>query len=75
MVTSLWTYADRRAWKAAQPLRNPALPLASAFVKGRYALGEALRVVQRTLAAGCRLNKRKKHPSTFQLLLALTEEI
>jgi Transposase DDE domain len=74
MVTSLWRYPDRSAWKAAQTLRKHALHLASAFGQGRHALGAALGVVQRTLAAGCRLNKRKKVPSTFQLLLALTEE-
>ena len=74
MVTSLWRYPDRSAWKAAQTLRKHALHLASAFTQGVHALGEALKVVQRTLAAGCRLNKRKKVPSTFQLLLALTED-
>lgn len=74
LVTSLWRYPDRSAWKAAQTLRKHAVHLASAFVKGMPALCAALRVVQRTLAAGCRLNKRKKVPSTFQLLLALTEE-
>jgi DDE family transposase len=74
MVTSLWRYPDRSAWKAAQTLRKHALHLASAFVQGVHALGEALKVVQRTLAAGCRLNKRQKVPCTFQLLLALTEE-
>jgi hypothetical protein len=74
MVTSLWTSPDRSAWKATQTLRKHALHLASAFVQGVHALGEALKVVQRTLAAGCRLNKRKKVPCTFQLLLALTEE-
>jgi hypothetical protein len=74
MVTSLWRSPDRSAWKAAQTLRKHALHLASAFVAGLAALRAALKVVQRTLAAGCRLNKRKKHPSTFQLLLALTED-
>ncbi len=74
MVTSLWTYPDRSAWKAAQTLRKHALHLAAAFVAGVAALRAALQVVQRTLAAGCRLNKRKKVPSTFQLLLAVTEE-
>jgi hypothetical protein len=73
-VSSLWAYPDRSAWKAAQTLRKHALHLASAFVKGFKALSAALAVVQRTLAAGCRLNKRKKNPCTFQLLLALTEE-
>ena len=74
LVTSLWAYPDRSAWKAAQTLRKHALHLAGAFVTGLAALHAALQVVQRTLAAGCRLNKRKKVPSTFQLLLALTEE-
>jgi hypothetical protein len=74
LVTSLWAYPDRSAWKAAQTLRKHALHLASAFAQGMHALCEALRVVQRTMAAGCRLNKRKKVPCTFQLLLALTEE-
>jgi Transposase DDE domain len=74
MVSSLWAYPDRSAWKAAQTLRNHALHLASAFATGLQALGVALAAVQRTLAAGCRLNKRKKDPSTFQLLLAVTKE-
>jgi hypothetical protein len=74
MVTSLWVYPERSTWKAAQTLRKHALHLASAFALGLHALCEALQIVQRTLAAGCRLNKRKKIPSTFQLLLALTEE-
>ncbi len=73
-VTSLWAYPDRSAWKAAQTRRKHALHLASAFVAGLAALSAALTVVQRTLAAGCRLNKRKKVPSMFQLLLAVTEE-
>lgn len=74
LVTSLWTSPDRSAWKAAQTLRKHALHVASAFVAGLAALSAALKIVQRTLAAGCRLNKRKKVPSTFQLLLAVTEE-
>jgi hypothetical protein len=74
LVTSLWRYPDRSAWKAAQTLRKYAWHLARAFVTGLTALRTALAVVQRTVAVGCRLNKRKKVPCTFQLLLALTEE-
>lgn len=73
VVTSLWRYPDRSAWKAAQTLRHHALHLATAFVQSLPSLGAALGVVQRTLAAGCRLNKRKKVPGTFQRLLALTQ--
>lgn len=75
MVTSLWTYPDRSAWKAAQTVRKHALHLATAFATGLAALGAALRIVQRTLAAGCRLNKRRQVPSTFQLLLACEETL
>lgn len=75
LVTSLWRYPDRSAWKAAQTLRHHSLHLASAFATGLAALCTALRIVQRTLAAGCRLNKRKQVPSTFQLLLACEETL
>lgn len=78
LVPKGWSNAlprrPRSAWKAAQTLRKHALHRASAFVEGLAALEAALQVVQRTLAAGCWLNKRKKNPRTFQLLLALTEE-
>jgi hypothetical protein len=74
VVLSLWTSADRSWTKAAQTIRKHALHLASAFVRGAAALRTALRIVRRALVAGCRLNKRKKVPGTFQLLLAVTEE-
>jgi hypothetical protein len=74
VVTSLWAYPDRSWVKAAQTLHKHALQLATAFVTSQRSLGRALTVVQRTLAAGCRLNKRKKVPSTFQLLFAVTED-
>ncbi len=74
LVTSLWAYPDRSAWKAAQTLRKHAWHVAVAFRAGRTALTAALHVVQRTLVAGCRLNKRKKGPATFQLLLAVTAD-
>ena len=71
---SLWTAPDRSWTKAAQMIRKHALHRASAFVRGAAALRTTLRIVRRALMAGCRLNKRKKVPSTFQLLLAVTEE-
>ena len=74
VVLSLWPYPDPSWTKAAQTIRKHALPLASAFVRGTAVLRTALRIVRRALVAGCRLNKRKKVPSTFQLLLAVTEE-
>lgn len=75
VVTSLWAYPDRSSWKAAHTLRHHALHLAVAFVHGALALAKALAVVCRTLAAGCRLNKRKQVPCTFQRLLNLTDGV
>jgi len=74
VVSSLWACPDRSWVKAAQTVPKPALQLATAFVTSQRSLGRVLTVVQRTLAAGCRLNKRKKVPCTFHLLLAVTED-
>jgi hypothetical protein len=54
--------------KAAQTVRQHALHLASA-VACPALLGRAIGVIQRCLAAGCRLNRRKTKPNTYQLLL------
>jgi len=70
-LVSFWAYPDRSLPKAAQTVQKHALHLASAFssVKRR---GRALLTVKRCLAAGCRINRRNKHPNTYQLLLQAT---
>jgi Transposase DDE domain len=71
-LLSLWDYPDRSLAKAAQTVQKYALQLASGLwsqTRTRETLGE----IARCLAKGCRMNPRKKHPNTFQLLLALTE--
>ena len=35
-------------------------------------LREALGLLQETIAAGCRMDTRRTHPNTYQLLLACT---
>ena len=50
---------------------SAALHLASAFPSVQR-LGRALLTVKRCLTAGCRMNRRKKHPNTYQLLLDAT---
>jgi Transposase DDE domain len=70
-LVSLWAYPDRSLPKAAQTVQKYALHLASAFASVRR-LAEALLTVKRCLAAGCRMNRRKKHPNTYQLLLDVT---
>ena len=70
-LVSFWTYPDRSLTKAAQTVQKHALHLASAFANVQR-LGRALTIVTHCLAAGCRMNRRKKHPNTYQLLLDAT---
>jgi hypothetical protein len=68
LLTGCWAYPDRSLVKAAQTVREHARHLASALACPRL-LGHAIGVIHRCLAAGCRLNRRKKKPNTYQLLL------
>jgi Transposase DDE domain len=68
LLVSCWAFPDRSLLKAAQTIRQHALALASALACPAF-LDHALGVVQRCVAAGCRLNRRRKKPNTYQLLL------
>ena len=68
LLTGCWAYPDRSLVKAAQTVRHHAMHLASALACP-VALGTAITVIHCCLAAGCRLNRRKKKPNTYQLLL------
>jgi len=71
-LVSCWASPHRSLTKAAQTVQKHALHLASTF--GRLpSLVRAITTVQRCLAAGCRMNRRKKHPNTYQLLLEAAE--
>jgi hypothetical protein len=71
LLVGCWAFPHRSLTKAAQTVQKHALHLASAF--GRLpSLVRALTTVQRCLATGCRMNRRKKHPNTSQLLLEAT---
>jgi Transposase DDE domain len=70
-LVSCWTYPDRSLTKAAQTVQKHALHLASAFARSAR-LADALQTLKRCLTAGCRMNPRKKHPNTYQLLLNAT---
>jgi len=67
LLTGCWSFPDRSLVKAAQTLRLHALHLASTLTD-TAALCAALRVIHRSLAAGCRINRRKTKPNTYQLL-------
>jgi hypothetical protein len=69
VLTAAWTRPDRSLVKAAQTVRAHALHLATAFAKNSKALDEALTTIQRCIRTGCRVNRRKKNPSAFQLWL------
>jgi hypothetical protein len=71
-LLSLWDYPDRSLAKAAQTVQKYALQLATGLWS-QTRTRETLETIARCLAKGCRINPRKKHPNTYQLLLALTE--
>src|SRR2546423_1989136 len=71
LLTGCWAYPDRSLVKAAQTVRHHAMHLASALACP-VALGTALTVIHCCLAAGCRLNRRKKKPNPRQLILQPT---
>jgi hypothetical protein len=71
VLTGCWDQADRSLVKAAQTLRAHALHLLSAL-RSAPQLRRALTIIHRCLRAGCRLNRRKRHPNTYQLLLTPT---
>ncbi|HEX2184860.1 MAG TPA: IS4 family transposase [Chloroflexota bacterium] len=72
LVAGCWAYPDRSLVKAAQTVRKHALAVASVFGSPRRLL-LALRVVVRCLASGCRLNRRRARPNTYQRLLDPSE--
>jgi hypothetical protein len=68
VLTGSWQQADRSLVQAAQTVRTQAMHLLSTLRATRL-LRRALTIIHRSLRAGCRLNRRKRHPTTCQLLL------
>lgn len=73
LLVGCWAYADRSLPKAAQTVRKHALHLASTLHEFGQ-LCRAITTIHQCLAAGCRMTRRKKHPNTYQLLLAVSAE-
>jgi hypothetical protein len=73
MVVSCWQFPDRSLVKAAHVVRDHAVELASARARLER-LSEVLETIQQVLKRTARMNTRKNHPNTYQLLLALTTE-
>jgi len=75
LIAGCWQAVDRSLHKGAQTVRKHALHVASGLASGcGQRLQEALETVVRCLRAGCRMNRRKTQPNTYQLLLALAEK-
>jgi hypothetical protein len=66
-LVNLWAHPDRSLMKAAKTIRRRAMELASSFHR-RSRLVEVIRSIGHCIA-GCRIDRRKQHPNTYQLLL------
>jgi hypothetical protein len=71
-LVSCWAYPDRSLSKAVTTIKKHAMCLATSLGDADQ-LAEAIAIIARCLAGGCRINKRKTTPHTYQLLLDLTE--
>ncbi len=69
ILTTLWKYPNRSLVKAAQTVRTFAVLVACALPSLRQ-IAHALRIIQRCLERGCRINTRRKAPNTCQKLEA-----
>ena len=74
LVVCCWCYPDRSLTKAAQTIRRLALHLAC-VLRIPEQLTAALSIIQDCLAIGCRINKRKKQPHAYQLLLSADTDV
>lgn len=72
LLIGCWEYPDRSLFKAVKTIQKHAMNLVCAFASGCLErLYEALRTIQHCLSVGCRINKRRKKPHTYQLLLSI----
>lgn len=73
LLSDNWTYLRQSLFKAGKAFENEAWHLASALSDSNR-LCEVLVEIGRVVAKTCRINKRKKRPSTFQRLQQVSEE-
>jgi len=72
LLTSCWSYSNRSLTKASRTARAHALQLVVVLGNGQLVC-RTLEVIRRCLERGCRMNKRRRRPATYQNLLGLTE--
>lgn len=67
IVLFAWQDEQRSLVKLAQVVRDTCWTLMEALA-GQRSLHCALQAIERRMRSGCRMNKRKKHPNSAQLL-------
>lgn len=72
LVVQAWQYPNRSWHKAAQTIRQQSLRLGGAL-HSQADLCAIFETLGRCFAVGARLNTRKTHPNTVQLLFAMAE--
>jgi hypothetical protein len=71
-LVGAWAYPDRSLMKAAETVQGATFAIALAMT-GVIDIVVVIAEIGKCLDAGCRMNRRKKHPNTYQLLLDLKE--
>lgn len=66
-LVNLWAFPDRSLVKAAKTIQRHAMELARSF-RRRHRLIETITSIGQCIT-GCRINRRKQEPNTYQLLL------
>lgn len=72
LLVCSWRYPDRSMVKAAQIVRDNVGLLVSGM-RNAIPLTVAIEQIRAWAAAGCRMNRRRKRPNTYQLLLDLQD--
>jgi hypothetical protein len=72
LLVTCWNHANRSWVKASRTVRSHALHLAIVLRDGQFVC-RILEIIRRCLKTGGRINKRRKEPNTYQLLLNLGE--
>ncbi|MCL4553190.1 MAG: IS4 family transposase [Candidatus Marsarchaeota archaeon] len=70
LLVCSWRYPDRSMVKAAQVVRDN-VGLLVGGMRNAIPLTVAIEQIRVCVAAGCRMNRRRKKPNTYQLLLDL----
>jgi hypothetical protein len=74
LIVNCWAYPNRSLTKASRTIKSYALYFAK-VLNDFDRLCEAIESLHRCLAVGCRINKSRKTPRTFQKLLAFEDGI